>query len=355
MIDYVCFTSPCGYAEAARNNILALVESNVDVRLSPLGMETGFSHVCQKHQELNALVGKAFSYQNIQVFHSIPDLQRRKLRQDRCLKTVGFATFETINPPRYWVDILNKNNAVICPSEFNAISFKEAGIAKPIFTIPHCLDFTVYNTNVNPLKLTDNFSFIFFGTWKKRKGYQQLIQAFYEEFSPVDGVDLILLSRGQGIDSFLFPYKKRKPDLKIIHISKYLSDFEISSILKGANCLISPTLGEGFGYPGLQSLAVGTPILITDYSGCQEYASANTAELLTPEKFERIDSLDGLVQFANKDWPVISVEQIKSKMRKIYNNYDEAKKKAIHGAEFVKKFSYKMVAEKFNDVIKYFT
>ena len=94
----------------------------------------------------------------IVIYHCIPNMQRRV---DKKGSGLGFATFETFQPPDKWVEILNKNDAIIAPSQFNYKIFSHMKITKPIYYIPHCIDISVYNKNVTPLEQRDRFTFLF--------------------------------------------------------------------------------------------------------------------------------------------------------------------------------------------------
>jgi glycosyltransferase involved in cell wall biosynthesis len=70
-------------------------------------------------------------------------------------------TFETFEPPKAWVDILNNMDAVICPSQFNYKIFAHAGVKRPLYYVPHCIDVNVYNKNIPKLHAYDKFHFSF--------------------------------------------------------------------------------------------------------------------------------------------------------------------------------------------------
>lgn len=64
-----------------------------------------------------------FDSEYVQIYQCIPTMQHRVQKNN---KSIGFATFETYDPPNEWIDILNKNDAIICPSDFNFRIFANA-------------------------------------------------------------------------------------------------------------------------------------------------------------------------------------------------------------------------------------
>ena len=100
--------------------------------------------------------------------------------------------------------------------------------------------------------------------------------------------------------------------------------------------------------PAQQCMALGVPILITNFSGCQDFANHNTATLLEPEGFVMHQCLDSIPQYRHKKWAFISVKQIKEKMRYMLNNKDSTMKKTECGIELVRnRFNYERVASDF--------
>lgn len=353
-ITWVGFLNGSGYAQACQDYVFALMDNGFDISLRLMHSKIdAATFSAESMKKISSIVDKE-NNNTISVRHCLPDMQRKIGPTD---KTIGFATFETFHPPVSWNEILNKNTAVIVPSKFNEKVFKQSGVKSPIFHIPHCLDERIYNCDVEPLSNYDEFTFLFVGTWKKRKGYEALIEAWCKEFSAKDNVRLVIKT-----DKILFStreienIKNRNGKKEFAPISwegRRLNEVEMPRLFASADCLISPTLGEGFGLPGLQSMMVGTPVIITDFSGCQDYANEETATLLKPRGFISYPEMDMYPQFANKIWANIEWQEIAEKMRYVLNNQEEVQKKAIVGRKFaVENFGYKITANRFSNLIK---
>ena len=289
----------------------------------------------------------------INIYHCIPPMQRRIAKAS---KNIGFATFETYSPPKDWEKWLNSNDAIIVPSLFNYNIFKNMDINKPIYHIPHCFDTKIYNKNVEPSRIYDKFTFLFVGTWKNRKGYTQLIEAFLKEFDDKDNVQLVIKTdKHDKAKKYIQKIKdglNNKGFAPILLEKEVLDNINMAKFLKSANCLIQPTLGEGFGLSGMQCLAVGTPIMITDFSGCLDYANDDNCLLLKKGGFTLHKSMDKIPQFRNKKWAFVSIKEIRKKMRYAIENYSILKGKTKNGYDFVhNNFSYEKIEKKFNELL----
>lgn len=52
---------------------------------------------------------------------------------------------------------------------------------------------------------------------------------------------------------------------------EYVDNNVLESLYKGAYALIYPTLNEGFGYPPLEAMKYGTPVLSSPFLQLQKY------------------------------------------------------------------------------------
>ena len=347
-LDYICFNAYNGYSASARSNILALYNSGqYSIRVTPLDQKT--DEEVSSHFNLFSYFSSNYNSDiQIQVYHCVPDMQKRVKRK---IFTVGWGIFENTNPPSHWIDILNTNNVVLTPSKFCQNIF-ESRCDVPVNYVPHCLDMNIYNKDVKPMNKYDKFTYLFLGSWKERKGYKTLLKAWFEEFDQNDNVQLVIKTDKPLIAEQLVLRMRKKYSAPVIVLKQNYTDDEMPAFMKSADCLVTPSLGEGFYMPGIQAMAVGVPVIITDFSGCRDYANEDTSFLLKPEGFVNIPCLDNIPQFSNCSWAFISVNQLRKQMRNVLVNPNKVAVKVDNAYNMVRKdFCYEKTAESFLNAI----
>ncbi len=353
---YCCFMNSSGYSQAAQNYLFALNKTNqFDIKLKIFGDRPTRPAISDENYEFFISLTRKEDNNRILIYHCIPTIQRRVQSKNR---NIGFATFETFDPPETWIDILNQNDAIIVPSRFNFKIFSHMRIKKPIYYIPHCIDFDIYNRNVKPLYKYDKFTFLFMGIWRERKGYKQLLEAWLSEFTDKDNVQLVIKTdKIKQAENYFYSLRKQmginKGFAPIIFENKIFDENLLPKFVKSVDCLIAPTLGEGYYLPGLQCMGLGVPVIITDFSGCQDYANNDTANLIEPSGFILKSNMDNIPQFRNKKWAFLEVAKIRKIMRKTIMNYEESKLKANVAYSYVRKnFNYNIIGNIFVNMIK---
>ena len=347
-LDYVSFLGLTGYGQAARNNIAALLEDkNFDVKLTPLDLNYRKS-INKTHQDYAPLIEKSIDRQRTLILHCIPDMSRRFAKN---LCTLGWGTFETWEPPKHWIALLNQNDGCIVPSTFCKQILEEQNLVVPIFVIPHCLDVNIYHQDIKPMYSWKRFSFLFLGTWKKRKGYDLLLSAWQKAFSHKDNVQLVIKTDRPLIAQAEVRKNMSHGSAKIFVDPKRYSPEEMPNFIKSANCLVAPTLGEAFFFPGLEAMAVGIPVIISDHSGCREYATEDTAILLEPTGKKFYKTMDGIPQFSNKNWITLSEEELISALQNIFRDPAGVRKQVYSAASMVReRFSYSIARKNFQEM-----
>lgn len=341
-VEYISFLGNSGYGFAARNYILSLYSSGkFDIRVVSLDGPIS-KGITENYDIFKSLLGKKENPNSIQIFHCIPELFRRVKR--KC-KAIAICAFEAKPAPKNWILSLNKMDGVIFPSQFCYDNFE---INKPKIVIPHCLDFEKYKHI--EYKEKDNFVFLFCGTNKKRKGLDLLLTAWKEEKLYEENCSLIVKtpSFGKIIDLSSFSGQK------IIHDKVFYTDESMIELFAKSDCYISTSLGEGFGLPGLQSLACGKPIITLNYGGCKEYINSDYCFLLEPEGvLTPKNPMDKYVQFSGCKWPFISVKQIRQTIRKAFIEQRTATKALQIGYESISdRFGYSECSKSFEGFMR---
>lgn len=116
---------------------------------------------------------------------------------------------------------------------------------------------------------------LYVGNFKKHKGVATLMEAYSRIQDPPP---LVLAGRTGEIDSDLNDRIQSLPRVRLLgHADRPL----LHQLYSQAMLFVMPSLYEGFGYPPLEAMSVGTPVLSSDAPALQEVLAAGV------EFFER--------------------------------------------------------------------
>lgn len=172
--------------------------------------------------------------------------------------------------------------------------------------------------------------FLFVGVIKERKNVLNIVKAFIEAKKGYNlKQKLVIAGKGSG------NYFDKIKDLidssglkeEIIFLG-YVSDSQLVYLYKNADALIFPSLVEGFGFPILEAMSCGLPVITSNSSSLAE-VGGDAAILVDPN----------------------SVQDISSAMVKIGQDEKLRTELADKGRERVKLFSWEKTAEEFYKIL----
>ena len=102
------------------------------------------------------------------------------------------------------------------------------------------------------------------GTIEPRKDYPLLVSAFAAVADLHPDVALVVVgSDGWGADRFAAAVAASPARDRIVRPTGYVDDRLLGALLRHASVLAYPSLYEGFGFPPLQAMAAGVPVVAT--------------------------------------------------------------------------------------------
>lgn len=209
----------------------------------------------------------------------------------------------------------------------------------------------------------DDTSFVVFynfslGSSYSRKNPDGTIHAFAEAFNEKD--DAILLLKINGASSHPDELQKIKMlaselniDRKLIIITDYLSTADIYSITSACDCYISLHRGEGFGLGIAESMSLGVPAIVTNYSAPTEFCNSDNS-ICIPYKLIRVrsDEIDNLCYRFVKEWADPSIRDAATALKKFYEDREFRQRLGENARETIAaQFSLKNFADRISKII----
>ena len=172
------------------------------------------------------------------------------------------------------------------------------------------------------------------GTLEPRKNLPFLVKAYHEALkSGKINHNLVLTGKkGWYYESLFDLIKELKLEDKVI-LPGYVSDEDLPVLYNAADLFCFPSLYEGFGFPPLEALSCGTPVIAADNSSIPEVVGTagillpildekvwaeNITKVLTDKELHRKLSESGLEQAKKFSWAKTARETAKV-YQEVYN------------------------------------
>jgi glycosyltransferase involved in cell wall biosynthesis len=187
--------------------------------------------------------------------------------------TTQYATFYRLMTPL----ALRNSDAVITVSEFTQREVQAE--------YPHVAERieVVYNGTTPPptgtaAERAPEEYFLSVGALNERKNLERLLEAYqlYRGSEP-DPPDLVVV----GPDREIFAETKL-PEVAGVTMLGYVSDETLGWLYRNATALLYPSLYEGFGFPIVEAMSVGTPV-VTSNRGAMKEVAGSAGVLVDPE------------------------------------------------------------------------
>ena len=200
--------------------------------------------------------------------------------------------------------------------------------------------------------LSKKFRFLWFGGHSlpyDRKGGDDLVKAFHEEFKLEESVELIMKINtvySGNFDSVGHLKSVSNDDPRITYIISDMSEKERADLYRSADCYVMPTKGEAFGMTGLEALACGLPNITTGYSGVMDYCDDENSFII--RKWDVWPAHYGYFDIIScSNWVRPDFNELKRLMRYAYEHPEECRLKGLLGAELAKEeFTWLKQAQK---------
>jgi glycosyltransferase involved in cell wall biosynthesis len=146
-----------------------------------------------------------------------------------------------------------------------AVIHSGPGLIAPLVTVP--------SANGGPGKLPafERPYLLFVGNLTASKNVPFLVRAYQQAGVPVD---LVLAGRPlEDMEAITRTLRETRPPQQV-HLVAEPTDAEIARLYDGATAFVFPSLYEGFGFPPLEAMAHGCPVLASDIPSLREVSGA---------------------------------------------------------------------------------
>lgn len=252
---------------------------------------------------------------------------------------LGRTMFETDRLPADWVRACRRMDEIWVPSTFNLKTFAESGVPEDkIRVLPLGVDTERFHPQAPPLAIPGAQGFVFLANfaWQQRKGWPILVEAFAREFRPHEDVTLVLKTlpvfhgrravRAQ-LERFLrrigFAPGETAP---IVLDQRVLPTGHLPGLYAACDAFVLPTRGEGWGFPFLEAMACGKPVIGTAWSSLLDFLHPDHAYLIEIEGLEPVRGPVELHRFyRGHRWAKPSVDHLRFLLRHVVENPEEAR------------------------------
>lgn len=209
---------------------------------------------------------------------------------------------------------LKKANRIICVSRSTATALQHIYHIQPdkLSMIYHGIP--RFPSDASPhIDLPDKY-FLFVGTLEPRKNIEYIIKAFTAISYDHKNIHLVIVGDAGWKNKRIFKIMNQSSLKNRIHYKGFLPRKDLASIYSNAFCLLLPSIYEGFGFPILEAMSRGIPVITSNRSSMAEIGS-NSAILVDPfDVFSLIKAMKEVLTNAYLRKSLIQSGQEKSKL-----------------------------------------
>lgn len=256
---------------------------------------------------------------------------------------VGYTPWESTKVPNSWKYNMSRCNEIWTTSNFVKEVYVNNNIHSNIYVIPHGVS---PEWEILEREITDKFNFIHVGGDSRRKNAQIVVDAFLDLYEGDDDYRLILkynkFCHAQVyIDDNLVSAINHP---QIIGIGDDFSVDQLVRLYHKCHCMVYPTSGEGFGMIPLEAMATGLPTIVTNETGCKDFAHLG---IPLGAKWVEADWHNYLYNDDTGLWASPNYDELVSLMENVVNEYDEISNMSLNSAKIIhSQWSWASTADK---------
>lgn len=350
-----------GWGQASRDFIRALKQTGEPIKIMPIIMANLIGNGLD--EDIKSLEETEIPHVDVFIQHALPSFMERR---PNCIN-VGLCATETNNLQfTGWVEKINEMDALLCWTDQEKSNLRNSGVRIPIQVMPQPMNtefFDSVSDQFDDPAVNDNFVFYFIGEWNERKNLNDLIFAYWREFTREEEVRLLLKVNKGGLSpdvlgkNILNHLEKMKQVYRlwnkasyypeVMVVSEYLSNEDLVRLHRSCNCFVTTSYGEATCIPLLNALYLDKTVISTKDIGAVD----SEFDIITAESHE-VPCMCGnpplpYLYSGWETWRQVSIIDLQKKMREVFNG------KQCHNspAKVSSKYSYGAVSERIKNFL----
>lgn len=331
-----------GVGEAGRQTVRALTQTGleVDAHDVALGVVADRDDASCDHLLSPDVSGRVQVYHiNADQLPAVMDQIKSRTNEDAYRIVVPF--WELAEFPDAWRPAIDLVDEVWAPSRFIQTALVKK-VRRPVTYMPMALCFDAppqFDRRYFSIP-DDKFLFFFafdFLSFQERKNPRGVYRAFREAF-PRNGsrsdVGLVIKSLNGGYASGQLAELRDEMagDPNVTLIDGTFTRPETLGLIGACDCILSLHRSEGLGLLVAEALAMGKPVIATDYSATTEFIRPSTGYSVN---YRLISVEDGQYPFAAGQWAEPDIHHAAWLMRKVRDDPATAARKAEQGRQYI--------------------
>lgn len=198
---------------------------------------------------------------------------------------IAYWLWELEDFPDRWLPCIQTVDEIWTPSEFISDSIRKK-TGKPVITVPYaievakaaCFDRNHFSLPEDKFLFLTMYDFI---SISERKNPAAVIEAYIKAFPEENKEVGLIIKVNHAEEKKLERLRSRLKDYENVYfITNNLTRSEVDSLLQASDVLVSLHRSEGFGLPLAEAMALGKPVISTNWSASTEFMDENSACLV---------------------------------------------------------------------------
>ena len=251
---------------------------------------------------------------------------------------IAYWLWELEDFPDKWIPYTNIIDEIWTPAEFVSNSIRKK-VNIPVKTVPYWLQIEIDSKLSRKSFGLPEDKFLYFIAYDKnsvseRKNPQGCIDAFKRAFLPDNKNIGLVIKINHAAELDVHQLKEQLTGYNVYFIEKILSKLEMDTLISLMDVYMSLHRAEGFGLILAEAMALGTPVIATNYSANTEFMNSDVACMVD---YQKVVLKEDIWPYEKGNcWAEPDIGQAAKYLRRLYEEprfYNEVKiraKKYIH-------------------------